>query len=52
MDKSQIPFISATELAALLKSKAVSPVEATEAYLERIPQVDGKLNSYITITGE
>ena len=52
MDKSQIPFISATELAALIKSKAVSPVEATEAYLERIPQVDGKLNSYITITGE
>ena len=52
MDKSQIPFISATELAALIKSKTVSPVEATEAYLERIPQVDGKLNSYITITGE
>ena len=52
MDKSQIPFISATELAALIKSKEVSPVEATEAYLERIPQVDGKLNSYITITGE
>jgi len=25
-------------------------VEATEAYLERIPQIDGKLNSYITVT--
>ena len=52
MDKSQLPFISATELASLIKSREISPVEATEAYLERIPQVDGKLNSYITVTSE
>ncbi len=52
MDKSQIPFLSATELASLIKSKQVSPVEATEAYLERIPQVDSHLNSYITVTQE
>ena len=52
MDKSQLPFISATELASLIQSREVSPVEATEAYLERIPQVDIKLNSYITVTGE
>ena len=50
MDKSQIPFLSATELAGLIKSREVSPVEATEAYLERIRQVDGSLNSYITVT--
>ena len=25
-------------------------MEATEAYLDRIDQVDGKLNSYITVT--
>lgn len=49
MDKAQIPFLSATELSALIKSKEVSPVEATQAYLERIEQVDSKLNSYITI---
>ncbi|MQG10615.1 MAG: aspartyl/glutamyl-tRNA amidotransferase subunit A, partial [SAR202 cluster bacterium] len=29
-----------------------SPVEATQAYLDRIQEVDPKLNSYITITGE
>ncbi|MEC9279506.1 MAG: amidase family protein, partial [Chloroflexota bacterium] len=52
MDKAQLPFLSATELAALIKSREVSPVEATEAYLERIPQVDGKLNSYITVTAD
>ena len=50
MDKSQLPFLSATELGSLIKSREVSPVEATEAYLERIPQIDGKLNSYITVT--
>jgi len=52
MDKSQIPFISAIELASLIKSREVSPVEATEAYLERIPQIDPKLNSYITVTAD
>lgn len=52
MDKSEIPFISATELASLIRLREVSPVEATEAYLERIHQVDGKLNSYITVTAD
>ena len=50
MDKSQLPFLSATELGSLIQSREVSPVEATEAYLERIPRIDGKLNSYITVT--
>ena len=52
MDRADIPFLSASELAALIAKKDVSPVEATEAYLERIERVDGKLNSYITVTGE
>ena len=52
MDKSQIPFLSATELSGLIQSREVSPVEATQAYLERIEAVDGQLNSYITVCGE
>ena len=52
MDRSELPFISATELAALIKSREVSPVEATEAYLNRIPLIDAKLNSYITVTAD
>ena len=52
MNQQEIPFLSATELAELIKSREVSPVEATQAYLERIAAVDGKLNSYITVTGD
>ncbi len=50
MDQAQIPFLSATELAGLIRSGDVSPVEAAQAYLDRIEQVDGQLNSYITVT--
>ena len=49
MEKSQLPFLSATELSALIESRDVSPVEATEAYLERIDDLDSSLNSYITV---
>ena len=52
MDKSELPFISSTELASLIKTREVSPVEATEAYLERIPKFDQHLNSYITVTAD
>jgi len=49
MDSTEIPFLPATKLSALIRSGDVSPVEAAEAYLERIGQIDGKLNSYITV---
>ena len=52
MEKADIPFLSTTELSRLIERKEVSPVEATEAYLERIDQVDGKLNSYVTVCRE
>lgn len=52
MDKKTLPFLTATQLSKLIESKEVSPVDATEAYLDRIEEVDPKLNSYITITGE
>ena len=52
MERSDIPLLSATELAGLIESKQVSPVDAVEAYLERIEQVDPALNSYITVTPE
>lgn len=52
MDKQEIPFLSAVELAQRIQSREVSPVEATEAYLARIAEVDGKLNSYITVCND
>ncbi len=50
MNKADIPFLPVTELSALIKSKEVSPVEATEAYLDRIDDLDFKFNSYLTVT--
>src|SRR5690554_4836524 len=40
------------ELSAALHSKAISSVELTEHYLARIQQLDGTLNSFITVTPE
>ena len=52
MEKADIPFLSATELSRLIERKEVSPVEATQAYLERIGALDFKFNSYLTVCGE
>jgi aspartyl-tRNA(Asn)/glutamyl-tRNA(Gln) amidotransferase subunit A len=49
MDKTDLPFLSASALGALIRNKEVSPVEATQAYLDRIAAIDGQLNSYITV---
>ncbi len=49
MNKADIPFLSAAELSRLIERKEVSPVEATEAYLERIDDLDFKFNAYLTV---
>ncbi len=49
MDKDQIPFLSASELSGLIAQREVSPVEATEAYLQRIDDLDFKYNAYLTV---
>jgi Asp-tRNA(Asn)/Glu-tRNA(Gln) amidotransferase A subunit family amidase len=40
---------SATELVALIRSRAVSPVEVAEAHLKRIEEVNPSLNAIVTI---
>ena len=52
MNKSELPFLSASELSDLMASKEVSPVEATEAYLERIESLDSKFRAYVTVTAD
>ncbi len=52
MERSELPFLSATALAELFRTRQASPVEAAEAFLDRIAEVDPSLNSYITITPE
>jgi aspartyl-tRNA(Asn)/glutamyl-tRNA(Gln) amidotransferase subunit A len=45
-------FRSATELAALIRARHVSPGSLVESYLERIDRLDGDLRAYITICGD
>jgi aspartyl-tRNA(Asn)/glutamyl-tRNA(Gln) amidotransferase subunit A len=52
MPSSELVFKSAAELAALIKSKRVSPVEVTTAFLDRSEALNPKTNAYITITRE
>ena len=49
MDKTDIPFLSASELSEVIRKREVSPVEAVEAYLDRIDSLDSKLYAYLTV---
>ena len=52
MTANNLCYLSATELGEKIASGEISSVEATEAYLERIAQLDGNYASYITVTAE
>jgi aspartyl-tRNA(Asn)/glutamyl-tRNA(Gln) amidotransferase subunit A len=52
MATSDLVFNSGHDLAALIKAKKVSPVEVTQAYLDRIEALNPKLNAFITVTKE
>ena len=45
-------YLSATDLGERIAAGEISSVEATEAYLDRIAQLDGNYASYITVTAE
>jgi aspartyl-tRNA(Asn)/glutamyl-tRNA(Gln) amidotransferase subunit A len=45
-------FLTIAEAADLIRSKKLSPVELTQAHLERIAKLEPMLNSFITVTGE
>jgi aspartyl-tRNA(Asn)/glutamyl-tRNA(Gln) amidotransferase subunit A len=44
--------LSLAEASELVRLRKISPVELTQASLERIDKLDGKLNAFITVTGE
>lgn len=44
--------LSAIELGARMRSRKLSPVELTEAYLARIRRLDRELNAFATVTPE
>ncbi|PZC48674.1 MAG: aspartyl-tRNA(Asn)/glutamyl-tRNA(Gln) amidotransferase subunit A [Chloroflexi bacterium] len=45
-------FLTIREAASLLASRALSPVDLTKAFLERIPAVDAQLHAYRTVLGD
>jgi len=52
MSETPLHFKTITELAELIKSKALSPVEVTDAMLERIRERDQHYKSYATVLAE
>ena len=52
MNNQELVFLSANDLSNKIKAREISPVEAVNAYLERINTVDGKLNAYITVMAD
>jgi aspartyl-tRNA(Asn)/glutamyl-tRNA(Gln) amidotransferase subunit A len=52
MNKSELPFLTASELSKLMAAKEISPVEATEAYLDRIEALDAKYRAFVTVTAD
>ncbi len=52
MSDTPLHYKTITEIADLIKSKQVSPVEITTAMLERINDLDGRLKSYATVMAD
>ena len=52
LSSRDIPDLSLTETSALIASGQATPLEVTEAVLQRIDAVEGKLNAFITLTRE
>src|SRR5947209_7351738 len=45
-------FAPIADLATDFRARRVSPVEVTDAYLERIERLDGQVHAYISVTAE
>ena len=52
MDLKNLPFLTLAELSEKIKSREVSPVDAVEAYLDRVEALNPVLNSYITVCAD
>ncbi len=52
MADERLPWLPATELAALIRKKKVSPVEVVDAVLDRIERINPRLNAFVTLTDE
>ncbi len=48
----ELHYLTIREAADLISSGSLSPVELTQAFLDRIEKTDGRLNSYITVLAD
>jgi aspartyl-tRNA(Asn)/glutamyl-tRNA(Gln) amidotransferase subunit A len=49
VQENDLVFLSGRELAALIRTRQVSPVEVTTAFLDRVEALNPKVNAFITI---
>lgn len=49
---ADLHYTTIAEAAALIEAKRLSPVELTQAYLDRIEAIDPQLNAFITVTAD
>src|SRR5262245_27497944 len=52
MTANDLSWIAAIELAAMIRKKAISPVEAMDVVLTRMEQTHARLNAYCTMTAD
>ena len=52
MTQTELCYLTIREAGRLLQSRQLSPVELTRAFLNRIEQLDAKLQSYITVLSD
>lgn len=52
MTNTNLHYLGLVEVGKLIQSRKLSPVEVTQAELDRIARLDGALKSYSTVVGE
>ena len=52
MSNAELHYKPITEQAAMLRAGELSPLELTQAYLDRIDALDGELGAYITVMAD
>jgi aspartyl-tRNA(Asn)/glutamyl-tRNA(Gln) amidotransferase subunit A len=52
MRSDELPYLPATDLAAAIRRRQVSPVEVVEAVLGKIDRVNPRLNAYCAVTAD
>ncbi|RPI08346.1 MAG: amidase, partial [Zetaproteobacteria bacterium] len=52
MGSDELAFMPAADLAAAIRSRQVSPVEAVESVVGRIERLNPRVNAYCAVTAE